>query len=323
MNWLLALVLILLSSPAFAQAPVTWPGCSDPVPAPAAAFGYNTEIFCDHFAAGLPTIDKNNVCGSTACTAYQYSWFAHSGWPGGLAQGGANGFWCCTQVNSPTWFSNYSGGGGSGLTYNVQPPGMPIAGGGGELVSCATNGQPNQWYGIAIPAASFVRWELFTDPSNGGGTATALWMFPTEYLAAPAPGINFAEPDNTDGGAPTVYYWSAGGVSTIPATQGPGAGYVPSDHVISSFLVKAADNGGTGLFRWYKSDPPTQLGSQFTWNHTEAADIPGLIEYQHNCLLIQGPLNVPVNVKSVQVFSKYALTPGVSTGPAPLFGGGR
>jgi hypothetical protein len=308
----------LLPLAARAQSPVTWPGCSDPVPAPAVAAGHNTEIFCDHFPAGLPEIDKTNVCGTTGCPANQYSWFALSGWPGGLAQGGANPYWCCTQINDASWFSNYSGGGGSGLSYNPLPPGLSLLNGGnsgGNFVSCATNGVANQWYGIAIPAASYVRWEIFSSLENSPGQAASLWQFPTEYMAAPAPGNQFAELDNSDAGIATIIYWLPGGNSSFANyTQGS---YTITDFVISSLVVKAVDNGGTGFFRFYKADT-TQLGSDVTWTRTDIA--PGLVENHHMCLMVQAAINKPVNLKSVQVFSKYALTPGI---PTPTDGGGR
>jgi hypothetical protein len=173
----------------------------------------------------------------------------------------------------------------------------------------------NQWYGIAIPAASYVRWEIFSSLENSPGQAASLWQFPTEYMAAPAPGNQFAELDNSDAGIATIIYWLPGGNSSFANyTQGS---YTITDFVISSLVVKAVDNGGTGFFRFYKADT-TQLGSDVTWTRTDIA--PGLVENHHMCLMVQAAINKPVNLKSVQVFSKYALTPGI---PTPTDGGGR
>jgi hypothetical protein len=154
--------------------------------------------------------------------------------------------------------------------------------------------------------------------TSGTSIPATLWQFPTEYMAAPAPGTQFVELDNTDGGTAQVFYWLPGATSNL---GGFAAGsYVSTDFVISSIVIKMADNGGTGIYRAYKADT-TQLGSDLTWTRND--NLPGLLETDHQCLIIQAGTNYPVNIKSVQVFSKYPLTPGLPASGPTLFGGGR
>jgi hypothetical protein len=267
----------------------------DPVPAPAAAWGYSCEVFWDHFTS-ISTVDVNDT------RAQGFKWYVHNHFPG-LASGAHQ--W---QVGLPTRPGDvFLDPRGEGLTLRPTVEEVPSGGGGRHLESCATNGIANQYVGTAILGAAYFRYEITsTTEGTSGAWWPAGWTATTEFLmsSGPYPSSNhWPELDIFEAQLPNqgryIHDWLINSASQTDSPTPYGASVGVTRITYGTLVVPPELNGGTGFVRGYVNDTTAQSPTvTFSPGGPYSS-----VATQHHCIVFTSGLNQPLIIKSVQVFA--------------------
>jgi hypothetical protein len=279
-RWLLVCLLFLISdswllSPAQAQ-------CGpDPTPAPAAAHGFNCEVFWDNFTS-LSTVDVNNTL------APGYKWYV------AVAYGG---------VTDASVFQQVSGGLQITPDLNGAHPNSSSL---YQMASCAI--QASGWVGTAVTGGMYIDVKLTTwGPQLGGNNWwPAGWTLGLVQLVGGLPTgqtVNSPELDLREWAGTEARYTH---IWQLPAsTDIGGQTYVSSTQTFVSpttygvLVLKPAQNGGTGTVIGYLNDAVETNSTPVTWSpggtNSNFSELP-------MCVLFTSGYNQPVVIRSVGVW---------------------
>jgi hypothetical protein len=254
---------------------------ADPVPAPAAAHGFTSEVFCDDFTS-LSTLDLANT------QALGFKWYMLN------FQG---------KVSDPADFSIVAGGLQIQPTTNTSLDGI-------NLQSCVFSDPANQVYiGNAFRGGMYINIRISAIPLGSGGE---LW-WPAAWTAgvavheggAPSPGWpTFPEIDFIEhtGGGRNLHSWAYGSGDTYQQYANTAVFTVPASYGV--LILTPAQNGGTGTLIGYKNDALDSGQNPATWApgglYSETSVMP-------MCILFTSGYNEPFVIRSVQVWQSGPL----------------
>jgi hypothetical protein len=263
----------------------------DPLPAPAAAHGFNCEVFWDNFDS-LSTIDLGNGLASG------FKWYVT------VAYGG---------VTDASVFAQTSGG--LQITPDVNGS-HPNSSSLYQLSSCAPTATTGVWVGNTVTGSMYIDIKLTTwGPQLGGNNWwPAAWTLGANQIAGNMPATgNSPEIDLREwaGTEPRyIHYWpptgaDLGGGSYVSSTPA----FVSGD-TYGALLLDPSINGGTGTVIGYLDDLLETNSTPISWTAGGLYSNSTLLPM---CILFTSGYNQAVVIRSVGVWQ---------TGPPPTGGRG-